>query len=151
MKVYKFKCDSCGSKRCIKVDDGYKCEYCGKHLSGLVYAFNDNSYCVTAYVGESTEVIVPATYNDGINGEYPVTVSFVPKTGKIISVQLVIMKSDNIKSLFLVSENPEEQGREWVDTSKSNKAKGEMICLNADGSVSCTFEDICPVVIAVQA
>ena len=28
MKVYKFKCDSCGSKRCIKVDDGYKCEYC---------------------------------------------------------------------------------------------------------------------------
>lgn len=29
MKVYKFKCDSCGSKRCIKVDDGYKCEYCG--------------------------------------------------------------------------------------------------------------------------
>lgn len=29
MKVYKFKCDSCGSKRYIKVDDGYKCEYCG--------------------------------------------------------------------------------------------------------------------------
>ncbi len=78
-----------------------------------------------------------AVFNDfnSLNGEYPVTVSFVPKTGKIISVQLVIMKSDNIKSLFLVSENPEDQGREWVDTSKSNKAKGEMICLNADGSV----------------
>ena len=29
MKVYKFKCDSCGSKRYIKVEDGYKCEYCG--------------------------------------------------------------------------------------------------------------------------
>ena len=29
MKVYKFKCESCGSKNCIKVDDGYKCEYCG--------------------------------------------------------------------------------------------------------------------------
>ena len=29
MKVYKFKCDSCGSKRCVKVNDGYKCEYCG--------------------------------------------------------------------------------------------------------------------------
>ena len=29
MKVYKFKCDSCGSKKCVKIDDGYKCEYCG--------------------------------------------------------------------------------------------------------------------------
>ena len=29
MKVYKFKCDSCGSKRYIKIEDGYKCEYCG--------------------------------------------------------------------------------------------------------------------------
>ena len=29
MKVYKFKCDSCGSRKVVKVDDGYKCEYCG--------------------------------------------------------------------------------------------------------------------------
>ena len=29
MKVYKFKCDSCGSKNYIKTEDGYKCEYCG--------------------------------------------------------------------------------------------------------------------------
>ena len=29
MKVYKFKCESCGSKRYEKTDDGYKCEYCG--------------------------------------------------------------------------------------------------------------------------
>ena len=29
MKIYKFKCDSCGSKRYIKTDDGFKCEYCG--------------------------------------------------------------------------------------------------------------------------
>ena len=29
MKVYKFKCESCGSKKCIKIEDGYKCEYCG--------------------------------------------------------------------------------------------------------------------------
>lgn len=29
MKIYKFKCESCGSKKCIKIDDGYKCEYCG--------------------------------------------------------------------------------------------------------------------------
>ena len=29
MKVYKFKCDSCGSKNYKKTNDGYKCEYCG--------------------------------------------------------------------------------------------------------------------------
>ena len=29
MKVYKFKCDSCGSKNYTKTEDGYKCEYCG--------------------------------------------------------------------------------------------------------------------------
>ncbi len=29
MKVYKYKCESCGSKRCVKTDDGYQCEYCG--------------------------------------------------------------------------------------------------------------------------
>ena len=29
MKVYKFKCDSCGSKNYEKTKDGYKCEYCG--------------------------------------------------------------------------------------------------------------------------
>lgn len=29
MKIYKFKCESCGSKKYIKIEDGYKCEYCG--------------------------------------------------------------------------------------------------------------------------
>lgn len=29
MKVYSFKCESCGAKRYEKTDDGYKCEYCG--------------------------------------------------------------------------------------------------------------------------
>ena len=31
MKVYKFECDSCGSKQYIKTEDGYKCKYCGSH------------------------------------------------------------------------------------------------------------------------
>lgn len=29
MKVYNFKCESCGSKQYTKTKDGYKCEYCG--------------------------------------------------------------------------------------------------------------------------
>ena len=90
---------------------------------------------VTANKGETFNLTAVFDDFNAQNGEYPVTVSFVPKTGKVTSVQIIIMKSANIKSLFLVSENPENKGREWVDTSKSNKAKGEMICLNADGSV----------------
>lgn len=29
MKVYKFYCESCGSKQYIKTKQGYKCKYCG--------------------------------------------------------------------------------------------------------------------------
>ena len=29
MKVYKFNCDSCGSKQYTKTKNGYKCKYCG--------------------------------------------------------------------------------------------------------------------------
>ena len=29
MKIYKFDCDSCGSKQYIKTKSGYKCKYCG--------------------------------------------------------------------------------------------------------------------------
>ncbi len=29
MKVYKFECESCGSKQYLKTKNGYKCKYCG--------------------------------------------------------------------------------------------------------------------------
>lgn len=29
MRVYKFECESCGSKQYIKTKNGYKCKYCG--------------------------------------------------------------------------------------------------------------------------
>lgn len=91
----------------------------------------------TVKIAKDESFSLTALYNnfEAQNGEYEITLSFIPKTGKVTSVNITIMKSDNIKSLFLVSENPDEKGREWIDTSKSNKAKGEMICLNADGSV----------------
>lgn len=91
----------------------------------------------TVKIAKGESFSLTALYNnfEAQNGEYEITLSFIPKTGKVTSVNITIMKSDNIKSLFLVSENPDEKGREWIDTSKSNKAKGEMICLNADGSV----------------
>ncbi len=45
--------------------------------------------------------------------------------------------SENVPSLFLVSDNPEEKGREWVEESadKSNKATGRMVLLNEDSTL----------------
>lgn len=45
--------------------------------------------------------------------------------------------SENVPSLFLVSDNPEEKGREWVEASedKSNKATGRMVLLKDDGTL----------------
>ena len=48
-----------------------------------------------------------------------------------------IMFSANVGTMYLVSEDPVNEGRVWVESSvdKSNKAKGSMILQNADGSV----------------
>ncbi len=45
--------------------------------------------------------------------------------------------SENVPSLFLVSDNPEEKGREWVEASedKSNKATGRMVLLKDNGTL----------------
>ena len=58
-----------------------------------------------------------------INGEEEYTVRF--------------LFSENVPSLFLVSDNPEEKGREWVEASedKSNKATGRMALLKDDGTL----------------
>ena len=43
--------------------------------------------------------------------------------------------SENISSIYLISDNPEEQGREWVESSpeKKNKAKGHMVIQKPNG------------------
>lgn len=45
--------------------------------------------------------------------------------------------ADQIGTMYLLSEDPEHEGRAWVESSpdKSNKAKGSMLLQNADGSV----------------
>lgn len=58
-----------------------------------------------------------------INGEEAYTVRF--------------LFSENVPSLFLVSDNPDAQGREWVEASadKSNKATGRMVLLKEDSTL----------------
>ena len=50
---------------------------------------------------------------------------------------LRILFADRIGTMYLRSDDPENEGRAWVESSpdKSNKAKGNMLLQNADGSV----------------
>ena len=51
--------------------------------------------------------------------------------------QVTLYFTDHISSMYLVSDDPENKGRLWVESSldKSNKATGSMILQNEDGSV----------------
>ncbi len=62
--------------------------------------------------------------------EYTVTVT---KDGS--ESELTIMKSANIRSMYLVSDDPVNYGRAWVDTSKSNEATGLISIVGTDGEV----------------
>ena len=39
----------------------------------LTYSYSNNAYYVTGYTGTPFNVVIPSTYNDGTNGEHPVT------------------------------------------------------------------------------
>ena len=62
-------------------------------------------------------------------GEYKITIS-----GK----KLIIMKSENIRSLYYVSDDPVNAGRPFVDAVKGNEAEGKMSLVGTDGEVDYT-------------
>ena len=84
----------------------------------------------TATFGSETDIL--SLFNDvsALNGEYKVNLTSGDETN-----ELIIMKSENIKSLFITSEDPENKGRTWIDKSKDNKAKGNMVYVDSDGSI----------------
>ena len=49
--------------------------------------------------------------------------------------RVTFLRYDNVSTMFLVSDGPVNEGREWVESSedKSNRAKGSMALLAADG------------------
>ena len=51
--------------------------------------------------------------------------------------EIELFFADRIGTMYLISDDAENEGRAWVESSpdKSNKAKGQMILQNADGSV----------------
>ena len=62
-------------------------------------------------------------------------IDFTDKNGVISDFSIKILFSENVPAVYLVSDNPNENGREWVEESadKSNKATGFMVMQNPGG------------------
>lgn len=72
----------------------------------------------------------------GENGPYKVSFRAVAGVREAAcDVEFVV--TSRIDAMYLVSEDPENQGRTWVESSldKSNKAKGSMVLTDASGAV----------------
>ncbi|MCD7774151.1 MAG: CotH kinase family protein, partial [Clostridiales bacterium] len=67
---------------------------------------------------------------DGTADEYTVTV-----TADGEASELTIMKSSNLRAMYLVSDDPVNKGREYVDAVKGNKGSGLISLLSVDGKV----------------
>lgn len=51
-------------------------------------------------------------------------------------IKFTVMRSENIRSLFITSGDPENRDREWIELSKDNRAGGSAVLLRSDGSVA---------------
>lgn len=98
-------------------------------LENLVLSFDAEAVTVNDTEIRSGEAFDLTEICNAVNGEYTITVS---------GEKLIIMKSENIRSLFYVSNDPVNAGREWVDAVKGNEAEGKMTLLGADGEVDYT-------------
>lgn len=67
---------------------------------------------------------------DGEQDEYKVSLS---ANGEV--TEFTIMKSANIRSMYIVSEDPVNYGRPWVDSVKGNEASGYISYVGTDGEV----------------
>lgn len=79
----------------------------------------------------NVEALFPQTPEDG---RYRVT--FLAEDGT--SATLVLMFSDQIRSLYLVSYDPESKGREWLEDCQKHEREtsGRVTLLEADGTVA---------------
>ena len=71
-------------------------------------------------------------------GDGSYTVTFQAINGSETSeYQVNFLFSGNISTMYLVSDDPVNEGRAWVESSpdKSNKATGSMVLQNADGTI----------------
>ncbi len=98
-------------------------------LENLVLAFDAQSITVNGTEIRSGEAFDLTEISNTVNGEYTITIS---------GEKLIIMKSENIRSLFYVSDDPVNAGRPWIDAVKGNEAEGKMSLIDTDGDVDYT-------------
>ena len=72
----------------------------------------------------------------GEGSTYAVTLT-ATSGAKTAALSLTVVPTGDIPSMFLVSSDPVNEGREWIEASptKTNKTTGTMYCVGADGSV----------------
>lgn len=106
-------------------------------LAALTLYYDSNTYTDVAVSAEkgSVAVISGQAFDltalfDGQQDEYKITL-----TANGESSSVTVMKSANIRSMYIVSEDPVNHGRPWVDTSKSNEASGYISYIGADGEI----------------
>lgn len=80
----------------------------------------------------ANEINIDATALSGKNenGEYKIYIS----VNGANPIEMCIMKSSSLSAVYLSSNDVQNQGREYVDASKSNKAEGSMLMLDKDGN-----------------
>ena len=81
---------------------------------------------------------VPVDLTALCGADGPYTVTFEASNGTETSEYTVtFVFSANVSAMYLTSDDPENEGRAWVESSpdKSNKATGSMILQNPDGTV----------------
>lgn len=79
--------------------------------------------------------IVDLTRYCGAGTEYRVTL-LAQKGDRTATLDLIVLPTGGVASLFLISEDPVNHGRPWVESSpdKTNKAKGSMLLLSPEGN-----------------
>ncbi len=116
-------------------------------LSGDKYLFLPSSADMTELVldfdGDTAEVKADKETLTVESGKaFDLTAICTPSGGEyritIAGKKLIIMKSENIRSLFYVSDDPVNAGRPWVDAVKGNEAEGRMSLVGTDGEVDYT-------------
>lgn len=108
----------------------FKLDFDDEVFSNVTLSNSNGSIAVTSGVPfDMTKLVADNSI------ETEVTVSAVTAAGTQIQ-SFSVMKSANVRSLFLTSSDPVNYGRAYVDQDKNNKkAKGSAVMLSSDGTV----------------
>ena len=109
----------------------------------FAFPFPDSSHLVlkteTQSLSYSDSSIID--FDGLLNGKTSekLTISLVDDSNKTIkSMKVTLAKSSSIDSVFLLSSNPIQYGREWVEKAKSNHAEGSLLIINESGEITHT-------------